>query len=134
MYSTGELLSLVTRASGGDVVTLASLQNYFLREIRNKFSDVLSYSQARQLYHDAREQLKKIKSLSPVFSPVPTRSYDSMFGLCASSFVKPGSVASMFSPAGYLTELYREAKGLHAASSAYNLDIWPTSMAPAPVT
>lgn len=68
MYSTGELLSLVTRASGGDVVTLASLQNYFLREIRNKFSDVLSYSQARQLYHDAREQLKKKILESRIFT------------------------------------------------------------------
>ncbi|WP_255523202.1 hypothetical protein [Xenorhabdus sp. PB62.4] len=36
-----------------------------------------------------------------------SRSYDEMFGSRSSSFVKPGSVASMFSPTGYLTELYR---------------------------
>ena len=51
-----------------------------------------------------------------------SRSYDSMFGSRSSTFVKSGSVASMFSPAGYLTELYREAKGLHATDSVYNLD------------
>lgn len=140
MYSTGELLSLASRASGGDAVTLASLQNYSLREIRNKFSDVLSDSQAWQLYYDAREQLKKNKILeSRIFTranpqlsqairagirdDAASRSYYSMFGSRSSSFVKSGSVASMFSPAGYLTELYREAKGLHVAGSAYNLDV-----------
>uniref|UniRef100_UPI001EE038A9 Tc toxin subunit A n=1 Tax=Xenorhabdus bovienii TaxID=40576 RepID=UPI001EE038A9 len=51
-----------------------------------------------------------------------SRSYDEMFGSRSSSFVNPGSVASMFSPAGYLTELYREAKNLHSADSAYHLD------------
>ncbi|WP_380177518.1 neuraminidase-like domain-containing protein [Kalamiella sp. sgz302252] len=50
------------------------------------------------------------------------RSYDSLFGQRASKFVEPGSAASMFSPAAYLTELYREAKELHPANSAYRLD------------
>ncbi|HEI8569817.1 TPA: insecticidal toxin protein [Morganella morganii] len=37
-------------------------------------------------------------------------------------FAAPGAVSSMFSPAGYLTELYREARGLHQKESVNNLD------------
>ncbi|WP_051225723.1 Tc toxin subunit A [Photorhabdus temperata] len=48
--------------------------------------------------------------------------YNSKFGGRASQYVAPGAVASMFSPAAYLTELYRQARGLHADSSDYHLD------------
>ncbi|MEX3240611.1 neuraminidase-like domain-containing protein, partial [Serratia quinivorans] len=37
-------------------------------------------------------------------------------------FATPGSVASMFSPAAYLTELYREARHLHPQDSVWQLD------------
>ncbi len=37
-------------------------------------------------------------------------------------FAAPGAVSSMFSPAGYLTELYREARSLHQKESVNNLD------------
>lgn len=139
MHNTSELLSLAATAADGNTVSLASLQNLSLRAIRSKFSDVLSYSQARHLYNEAREQLKRNKILeSRIFTRAnpqlpqairigiqdnaSSRSYDSMFGSRSSSFVNSGSVASMFSPAGYLTELYREAKNLHTENSAYNLD------------
>ncbi|HHR6132208.1 TPA: neuraminidase-like domain-containing protein [Providencia alcalifaciens] len=48
--------------------------------------------------------------------------YEKLFGGRASHFVKPGDVSSMFSPAAYLTELYREARELHSKSSPYHLD------------
>ncbi|ERT13745.1 neuraminidase-like domain-containing protein [Photorhabdus temperata] len=38
------------------------------------------------------------------------------------SFVREGDVASMFSPAAYLTELYREARYLHDPNSFHHLD------------
>lgn len=37
-------------------------------------------------------------------------------------YVNEGDVASRFSPAAYLTDLYREARPLHAASSLYHID------------
>lgn len=121
-------------------MSLASLQNLSIAEIQNRFRSVLNFSEVRYLFHEAAEQQKKNKILeSRIFTRanpqlplairagirdnVDSRSYDSMFGSRSSSFVKSGSVASMFSPAGYLTELYREAKGLHLNSSAYNLDV-----------
>ncbi|MEM8324971.1 Tc toxin subunit A, partial [Morganella morganii] len=39
-----------------------------------------------------------------------------------SEYAEPGMVSSMFSPAAYLTELYREAKALHKQDSKYHLD------------
>ncbi|WP_240042340.1 neuraminidase-like domain-containing protein [Photorhabdus khanii] len=48
--------------------------------------------------------------------------YNSKFGGRASQYVAPGAVSSMFSPAAYLTELYRQARGLHADNSDYHLD------------
>ncbi|MFD0709751.1 toxin [Photorhabdus luminescens] len=48
--------------------------------------------------------------------------YSDLFGNRADNYAAPGSVASMFSPAAYLTELYREAKNLHDSSSIYYLD------------
>lgn len=48
--------------------------------------------------------------------------FDQLFGNRTNEFVRPGAVSSMFSPAGYLTELYRETRDLHPSSSVYNLD------------
>ncbi|HID3974761.1 TPA: neuraminidase-like domain-containing protein [Enterobacter cloacae] len=49
------------------------------------------------------------------------RSYENLFGSRADAFVSPDSVASMFSPAAYLTVLYREAQDLHFSQSVFNL-------------
>lgn len=48
--------------------------------------------------------------------------YDDIIVPRADEFAAPGAVSSMFSPAGYLTELYREARGLHQKDSPRNLD------------
>ncbi|WP_052726052.1 Tc toxin subunit A [Xenorhabdus bovienii] len=50
------------------------------------------------------------------------QSYDMLFGGRSDKYVLSGSVASMFSPAAYLTELYRESRHLHLESPIYHLD------------
>ena len=52
----------------------------------------------------------------------PYGDFDDIVMPRADEFAAPGSVSSMFSPAGYLTELYREARGLHQTNSTHNLD------------
>lgn len=140
MYDTASLLKKAAKGSENSQISLATLQSFSLAEIRKNFKSELSWGEAQHLYREAQEQLKKNRILesriftranpqlpqairSGIRDNATSRSYDSMFGSRSSSFVKPGSVASMFSPAGYLTELYREARGLHAANTAYNLDV-----------
>lgn len=48
--------------------------------------------------------------------------YQDIFSNRNNVYAPPGSVASVFSPASYLTELYTQAKDLHATSSDYHLD------------
>ncbi|MCG1018548.1 MULTISPECIES: neuraminidase-like domain-containing protein [Burkholderiaceae] len=139
MYNTNVLLNKISRASDSQKATLAELQPLSFNELRKKFGEELSWGETRYLYREAVEQNKRNRLLeariftraNPQLSRAirlgierdgTSRGYEEMFGSRASSFVKPGSVASMFSPAGYLTELYREAKDLHFASSAYHLD------------
>ncbi|QUM88677.1 hypothetical protein HWV03_07590 [Moritella sp. 36] len=50
------------------------------------------------------------------------RGFDDIIPSRADAYVKQGSVASMFSPAAYLTELYREGKTLHETSSPAHLN------------
>ncbi|WP_161550377.1 neuraminidase-like domain-containing protein [Pseudomonas sp. Q1] len=48
--------------------------------------------------------------------------YEDWFGGRAGRYANPGDVASMFSPAAYLTELYREARPLYPESSLWHID------------
>ncbi len=138
MLNIDDLLSKINKGNNDEEVLLASLQHLSLSEINDKYSEVLTLSQARHLYEEAQESRKENTLLEArvftranpqlpdairagIIDNAESRSYDEMFGSRASSFVSPGSVASMFSPAGYLTELYREAKDLHFETSAYNL-------------
>lgn len=50
------------------------------------------------------------------------RDYEEQFGNRASAYTSPGSVSSMFSPAAYLTALYRNARGLYPEESPYQID------------
>ncbi|MDE1480015.1 toxin [Xenorhabdus bovienii] len=139
MYSTAVLLNKISPTRDGRTMTLADLQHLSFSELRKTFDDQLSWGESHYLYREAVEQKKRHRLLeariftraNPQLSGAirrgieqddASRSYDEMFGSRSSSFVNPGSVASMFSPAGYLTELYREAKDLHFTSSAYHLD------------
>ncbi|MFS2224055.1 neuraminidase-like domain-containing protein [Pantoea sp. B65] len=109
----------------------AGEQNFIWRqaqeqEQQNKLTEAGIFSRANpQLAHAVRLAIRHAQQ---------QRSYDDLFGGRASQFVNPGSVASMFSPAGYLTELYREARGLHTGDSTYNLDQRRPDLAPLPLS
>ncbi|OCA53693.1 neuraminidase-like domain-containing protein [Photorhabdus namnaonensis] len=70
----------------------------------------------------ANPQLQNAVHLAITEPHADQQGYNSKFGGRASQYVAPGAVASMFSPAAYLTELYRQARDLHAESSIYHLD------------
>lgn len=136
MYSVDALLR---KASGNNAsLSLAHIQSFSFAEIRRRFEHKLTWGEAHYLFREAQAQLKQNKLLqakiftqsnpqlprairSGIKENIASHDYSSMFGSRSSSFVKSGSVASMFSPAGYLTELYREAKDLHPEESAYHL-------------
>ncbi|UBM23532.1 Tc toxin subunit A [Pseudomonas sp. p1(2021b)] len=55
-------------------------------------------------------------------SDAAVHDYKEWFGGRAAKFAAPGSVASMFSPAAYLTTLYREAKKLYPEGNPWHID------------
>ncbi len=109
-------------------------------EFRKKVKDKLSWSQTQSLYLEAQQEQKKnllyeariLKRANPhlqsaVHLALTTphadqQGYNSRFGNRASKYAAPGAISSMFSPAAYLAELYRQARNLHAESSIYHLD------------
>lgn len=80
------------------------------------------YRYRNQVLARANPQLQKGINLGIQQWSQQSRSYESMFGNRSSSYVRSESVASMFSPAAYLTELYREGRKLHDGSSPRNID------------
>lgn len=124
---------------------LATLMPNSFAEIWAGYQDVLTWGEAKYLSRAVRDAQKKNKETEARIlsraNPQLTRAiqlgisqnttltqsqnlrdYDAQFGNRAQQYVAPGSVASMFSPAGYLTELYREARDLHATDNARHLD------------
>ncbi|MBS9423686.1 neuraminidase-like domain-containing protein [Photorhabdus caribbeanensis] len=119
---------------------LTDICHYSFNEFRQQVSDHLSWSETNRLYRDAQQEQKEnqlyeariLKRANPqlqnavhlgiTLPHAELRGYNSEFGGRASQYVAPGSVSSMFSPAAYLTELYREARNLHASDSVYYLD------------
>ncbi len=119
---------------------LTDICHYSFNEFRQQVSDHLSWSETNRLYRDAQQEQKEnqlyeahiLKRANPqlqnavhlgiTLPHAELRGYNNEFGGRASQYVAPGSVSSMFSPAAYLTELYREARNLHASDSVYHLD------------
>ncbi|OCA53682.1 neuraminidase-like domain-containing protein [Photorhabdus namnaonensis] len=119
---------------------LTDICHYSFNEFRQQVSDHLSWSETSRLYRDAQQEQKEnqlyeariLKLANPqlqnavhlgiTLPHAELRGYNNEFGGRASQYVAPGSVSSMFSPAAYLTELYREARNLHAGDSVYHLD------------
>ncbi|MFE4112326.1 neuraminidase-like domain-containing protein [Kosakonia sp. YIM B13611] len=148
MYDIDTILSEIntTRSSALDVNRLlSSLMPYSAVEIREAYKDVLTWGEANYLSSQVRDAQKKNKETEARIlsraNPQLTRAirlgisqtrtqtqsqnlrdYDSQFGNRTQQYVAPGSVASMFSPAGYLTELYREARDLHTTDNVRHLD------------
>ncbi|MBS9437748.1 toxin [Photorhabdus noenieputensis] len=119
---------------------LTDICHYSFNEFRQQVSDHLSWSETNRLYRDAQQEQKEnqlyeariLKRANPqlqnavhlgiTLPHAELLGYNNEFGGRASQYVAPGSVSSMFSPAAYLTELYREARNLHASDSVYHLD------------
>ncbi|MEQ1961608.1 neuraminidase-like domain-containing protein [Xenorhabdus khoisanae] len=119
---------------------LTDICHYSFNEFRQQVSEHLNWSETRRLYDKAQQEQKEnklyetkiLKRANPQLQnavhlaiTVPhaeLRGYNDEFGNRASQYVAPGAVSSMFSPAAYLTELYRETRQLHAESSVYHLD------------
>ncbi|WP_162524133.1 neuraminidase-like domain-containing protein [Photorhabdus khanii] len=121
------------------LVTLPDVMVCSFPEVRTLVGDALTWGETNFLYKQAQQELKENKMAESrilsranpqlaravrlgICQSTMLRGYDDLFPQRASKFVKPGSVASMFSPAGYLTELYREARKIHPDDSKYNLD------------
>lgn len=146
MYCVDEVLK---KLNGKDVkknnstsaqqVTLCDIMTRSFSEVKKLAGDNLSWGEANFLYKEAQKEYKNNKiTESRILSRANPqlenavrlgicqssmlRGYNDVFPERASTFVKPGAASSMFSPAAYLTELYRESKNLHAEASEYHLD------------
>lgn len=135
MYNENVLLA---RAGKGTELHLARFCGLSAAEIQQEYQEELSWGEAQFLAQQAEKLEKQNRMLEAgVFSRANpqlasavrsgihqsrhARSYESLFGSRADAFVSPDSVASMFSPAAYLTVLYREAQDLHFPQSVFNL-------------
>ncbi|MBG2710185.1 hypothetical protein I4558_04040 [Proteus mirabilis] len=121
-------------------ITLNDLAPLSLHEIHTLSEEKISWHEAKTLYKEAQEaakinklneahylarnnpQVQNAVALGIQKQSAPGRALNEWLPEKGDTFVDGKSVASMFSPAGYLTELYREAKALHAESSVYHLD------------
>lgn len=121
-------------------ITLNDLAPLSLHEIHALSEEKLSWHEAKTLYKKAQDaakinklneahyltrnnpQVKNAVALGIQPQSAQSRALGDWIPERGDTFVDSKSVASMFSPAGYLTELYREAKALHAESSIYHLD------------
>jgi len=138
-YTVESILKKLAKKSKRKIKNLAEFMPLSFAELQQQTKNNLSRGEIRYLYEAAQQgrkdsrllesrllahanpQLERMAHLG-VTQLAQTRRYDEWFGGRLSRFVKPGSVASMFSPAAYLTELYRESKDLHADNSLFYLD------------
>ncbi|MDI6539538.1 neuraminidase-like domain-containing protein [Pantoea ananatis] len=119
-------------------VTLADIMMCSLPEVSALSGGRLNQGEQRYLWEQAQNEEKANRMLdSQLFSRANPQlanairlgisqsasvyAYNNIFADRAGSFVKPGTVSSMFSPAAYLTELYREASQLYQGAP-YHLD------------
>ena len=133
------ILEKLNQQRSGETVTLADFMPMSLAEVRSLAGGRLSREEAQLLHRAAiKEQqnnilytaraltranplLKKEMGAARTYGATPY-GYNDIIMPRADEFAAPGAVSSMFSPAGYLTELYREARGLHQKDSVNNLD------------
>ncbi|HBN5712725.1 neuraminidase-like domain-containing protein [Morganella morganii] len=133
------ILEKLNQQRSGKTVTLADFMPMSLAEVRSLTGSRLSREEAQLLHRAAvKEQqnnilytaraltranplLKKEMGAARTYGATPY-GYNDIIMPRADEFAAPGAVSSMFSPADYLTELYREARGLHQKDSVNNLD------------
>lgn len=139
MQTLAAILKKVSDEGDNTAQTLCDLMPLSYAEIYEKYHDVISDDEARTLFQQAQRQKKKnrftdaeivthnnpqIKNIPHLYTgQSPERCYGNDFiPDRISEYAEPGMVSSMFSPAAYLTELYREARDLHEKESKYHLD------------
>lgn len=137
MEQITRVLEKINQGRNDQPLTLADFMPLSLAEIRN--TGQLSRDDARLLYRAAQKEkqnnllytARALTRANPLLRNEMGRAryhgatpygYDDIIVPRADEFAAPGAVSSMFSPAGYLTELYREARGLHPKDSDHNLD------------
>lgn len=137
MEKITRVLEKLNQGRTDQLLTLSDLMPLSFAEIRN--TGQLSRDEALLLFRTAQKekqnnQLYTARALTranPLLRNEMGRAryhgatpygYDDIIVPRADEFAAPGAVSSMFSPAGYLTELYREARGLHQKDSPRNLD------------
>ncbi|MET4860968.1 neuraminidase-like domain-containing protein [Morganella morganii] len=137
MEQITRVLEKINQGRNDQPLTLADFMPLSLAEIRN--TGQLSRDDARLLYRAAQKEkqnnllytARALTRANPLLRNEMGRAryhgatpygYDDIIVPRADEFAAPGAVSSMFSPAGYLTELYREARGLHPEDSDHNLD------------
>ncbi|KGM28693.1 toxin [Photorhabdus luminescens] len=134
------LKSEYQQALGAGFNNLTDICHLSFDELRKKVKDKLSWSQTQSLYLEAQQAQKDnllheariLKRANPHLQSAvhlaltaphaDQQGYNSRFGNRASKYAAPGAISSMFSLAAYLTELYRQARNLHAEGSIYHLD------------
>lgn len=161
MYLTNEILdklnasrgskSSIKKSSSNEKITLPDIMVRSFAEVKALAGDALSWGEMNFLYQQAQKELKENKMAeSRVLSRANPqlanavrlgirqssmqRGYDDLFPVRVGHFVKSGSVASMFSPAAYLTELYREARNLHKDTTPNHLDTRRPDLASLPLS
>lgn len=137
MEQITRVLEKINQGRNDQPLTLADFMPLSLAEIRN--TGQLSRDDARLLYRAAQKEKQNnllytaqaLTRANPLLRNEMGRAryhgatpygYDDIIVPRADEFAAPGAVSSMFSPAGYLTELYREARELHPKDSDHNLD------------
>lgn len=137
MEQITRVLEKINQGRNDQPLTLADFMPLSLAEIRN--TGQLSRDDARLLYRAAQKEKQNnllytaqaLTRANPLLRNEMSRAryhgatpygYDDIIVPRADEFAAPGAVSSMFSPAGYLTELYREARELHPKDSDHNLD------------
>lgn len=143
--------SSLKTSSSNEKITLQDIMVRSFAEVKELTGDTFSWGEKNFLYQQAQKELKENKMAeSRILSRANPqlanamrlgirqssmlRSYDDWFPQRAESFVKPDSVASMFSPAAYLTELYREARSLHKEATPNHLDTRRPDLASLPLS
>lgn len=138
MHSYQKILTKFNKDNIGEVLTLADIMPMSFVQLSNLANTRLTQCEMETLFTHAQQMRKKNTLLeSRLLSRAnpqlinsvnldirflqEKRGYTEMFEQRADNFVASGSVSSMFSPAAYLTELYRETLPLHSELSAYNL-------------
>ncbi|APX09934.1 hypothetical protein BWP24_27380 (plasmid) [Vibrio campbellii] len=96
-------------------------------EAKKVYREAKSYRQqlqakTRKVLTHSNPQLKHVQHLAIDSLQQESLDYEALFGQPADAYVSESSVASMFSPAAYLTELYREGKQLHTSDQPQYLD------------